>query len=137
MTFRHIDKDRNGTLDRQEFEAMFATIGMQEVHKEDIDLLFNKFDDDGSGDIDYKEFAAHITDGFTEEAGSLIDLPATRNTADMNYRTDEERMSMARRDITKQILVHRLHYAGLKQLLCAGQQRRRAHPRQLERFSRW
>lgn len=53
--FEAWDKDKNKLLDKREFRDFLSAIGFM-VPKEASDAVFDEFDDDGSGFIDYSEF---------------------------------------------------------------------------------
>ena len=54
--FKLMDKDGNGTLDRQEvLEGYEEHFGIQ-MTEEQVDAMFTAVDIDGSGGIDYTEF---------------------------------------------------------------------------------
>jgi Ca2+-binding EF-hand superfamily protein len=68
--FEHVDDDGSGSITREEFVEVFAKIvpGISEqehednsnqtiVTKSDLSLLFDFFDADGNGDLEYTEFA--------------------------------------------------------------------------------
>lgn len=69
--FRRMDKDRNGSLSREEF-----ALGLKEtqltVEHHDVEELFKQFDTDNNGRINYDEFLTAIRVG----AASLISLMA-------------------------------------------------------------
>ncbi len=53
--FNRFDDDRSGTIDRQEFEQLLATIGA-DMSDDEIDEGFATIDVDGSGQIEFDEF---------------------------------------------------------------------------------
>ena len=53
--FDKFDEDRNGAIDRQEFEKFLAAIGKQ-MTSEEIDAGFRLIDVDRSGVIEFEEF---------------------------------------------------------------------------------
>jgi calmodulin len=55
--FDHFDGDDNGRIDRQEFAQLMAALDA-EMSEEDLDIGFGIIDTDGSGQIDFGEFAA-------------------------------------------------------------------------------
>ena len=58
--FVAVDKNKQGELGRAEFADILSRFGVQATGPE-FDLLFSKFDTDGGGTIDYKEFLSSIT----------------------------------------------------------------------------
>ena len=52
--FRQIDVDGDGTITKKEFRNSLPQLGLSAPKKE-FDILFDSFDPDGSGKIDYKE----------------------------------------------------------------------------------
>ena len=61
--FRDWDDDGNGTIDKKEFRRAIAALGYAAPRAE-IDGLFDKFDADRSGEIEYPRSATHpVTDG--------------------------------------------------------------------------
>ena len=49
------DTDRNGLIDKKEFRDACRAMGMNGVSREVLDSLFDFFDDDGSGNLEYRE----------------------------------------------------------------------------------
>ena len=65
---REWDADQNGLIDRREFRNMCRSMGLG-YDREILDKLFTKFDDDDSGNLDYRELVmkarkAAFTRGF-------------------------------------------------------------------------
>jgi calcyphosin len=54
--FAYFDMNGGGTIDYQEFFAAMTKLNFVGVQKE-IETLFNRYDEDASGDLNYKEFA--------------------------------------------------------------------------------
>ena len=48
------DEDGNGLIAKSEFAVAMPALGL-DVPRADIDFLFDSFDGDGSGEIDYHE----------------------------------------------------------------------------------
>merc|ERR1740138_1693887 len=55
--FREWDEDSNGLVSRVEFRRGIVALGLSKNGK-DIDKVFDTFDKDGSGSLDYKELNA-------------------------------------------------------------------------------
>ena len=53
--FNEIDKDKNGTIDRYEFEGLLEHVGLK-FSGRDINILFSQIDVNNDGKIDIKEF---------------------------------------------------------------------------------
>jgi Ca2+-binding EF-hand superfamily protein len=56
QNFAYFDMNGSGTIDYQEFFAAMTKLNFVGVQKE-IETLFNRYDEDASGDLNYKEFA--------------------------------------------------------------------------------
>ena len=54
--FKQFDKNGNGSLSREELIDGYRTIKGVNFNEKDIDILIEKVDADGSGDINYSEF---------------------------------------------------------------------------------
>ena len=63
--FRDWDEDGDGTISRPEFAKVMPVLGIK-VSKQDMDELFNMFDPDGSGLIDYSELNAMLRQEITD-----------------------------------------------------------------------
>jgi len=57
--FKFFDTDDSGFIDPPKFVAAMIKLNFVGVQRE-IEALFNRYDDDASGTIDYKEFAYHL-----------------------------------------------------------------------------
>jgi len=55
--FKYFDLNDNGTVEPDEFAKAIEKIGIQIPTKQDLNTLFNIYDLDGSGAIDYNEFS--------------------------------------------------------------------------------
>ncbi|KAK3256919.1 hypothetical protein CYMTET_33973 [Cymbomonas tetramitiformis] len=53
--FCSVDRDGNGSLDKNEIEPLFFDLGICQ-HKSDVDSIFGRVDSDNSGTIDLNEF---------------------------------------------------------------------------------
>lgn len=63
--FSLYDKDRNGTISRDEFHrAMRPRHGSDEIDEQMLDAIFDSADADGSGDIDYEEWLVHMREAY-------------------------------------------------------------------------
>jgi Ca2+-binding EF-hand superfamily protein len=51
---RQWDEDHDGLVSRKEFRKAMAVLGL-EMTREDADGIFDRFDEDGSGQISYAE----------------------------------------------------------------------------------
>jgi hypothetical protein len=71
--FRELDTDGTGTLNKQEFKAAFAKLGLN-LTDEEVDVLFGEYDRDRSGLIDMHEFREMVL-AFLEKAGNEPPLP--------------------------------------------------------------
>jgi len=77
--FRDIDVDCNGTICKSELMEGFDTnqqfadtLRVMDVRKEDMETVFNIMDEDGSGDINYKEFAQQLHKMKTHDSHTLL-----------------------------------------------------------------
>jgi len=59
-SFKYFDLNDNGTVEPEEFAKAIEKIGIQIPTKQDLDSLFSVYDVDGSGSLDYKEFAGSL-----------------------------------------------------------------------------
>jgi Ca2+-binding EF-hand superfamily protein len=62
-SFKYFDLNDNGVVEPDEFAKAIEKIGIQIPTKQDLDMLFNIYDVDGSGGLDYKEFSAAVFGG--------------------------------------------------------------------------
>ena len=58
LAFRIADKEKTGYLSKSEFTEMAKNLS-----QEQIDKVFNVFDKDGDGKIDYEEFSELMSQG--------------------------------------------------------------------------
>lgn len=58
--FKYFDLNDNGVVEPDEFAKAIEKIGIQIPTKQDLDMLFNIYDVDGSGGLDYKEFSSAV-----------------------------------------------------------------------------
>ena len=56
-SFKPMDRDGSGTLDRRELQAGYEQNGIY-LDEEELDQIFARADIDGSGKVDYTEFVA-------------------------------------------------------------------------------
>lgn len=63
QVFRAWDTDGSGTLSKREIDVALGQLGVADSAS--IDALYRSVDKDNSGEIDYREFAAHIAQGMT------------------------------------------------------------------------
>jgi len=80
-SFKYFDLNNNGTVEPDEFAKAIEKIGIMIPTQEDCMTLFNLYDLDGSGGLDYKEFSS-----------SLFGRPQTAasNAPDRGMKTPEE-----------------------------------------------
>jgi len=55
--FHAVDGDRSGRITRRDFDRMLLTLNLHNLRAQVIDYLFDLMAQDGSGGIEYKEFA--------------------------------------------------------------------------------
>jgi len=58
--FKYFDLNNNGTVEPDEFAKAVEKIGIMIPTRQDLDTLYNLYDKDGSGTLDYREFASEI-----------------------------------------------------------------------------
>jgi len=58
--FKYFDLNNNGTVEPEEFAKAVEKIGIMIPTRQDLDTLFNLYDKDGSGALDYKELASEV-----------------------------------------------------------------------------
>ena len=56
--FELADADNSGALDKGEVKALAASLGKPGLSRSVLDAAWKDMDSDGSGDVDYEEFAA-------------------------------------------------------------------------------
>ena len=57
--FREFDINGDGTIDRQELEKVFTSLGKQ-FSKDELDRMISLADKDKSGTLDYEEFVKKV-----------------------------------------------------------------------------
>lgn len=57
-SFKYFDLNGNGVVDLQEFIKVIEKIGVIVQSVEEVEAIFNVYDADHSGALDYNEFAA-------------------------------------------------------------------------------
>ena len=78
--WRHFDTDGNGRIDKDEFHDFMSShivsdrIGI--VGRKHSDMIFQKIDDDSSGEIDFGEFLGIIKKNSNDELCIMIDMRA-------------------------------------------------------------
>jgi len=77
--FKFFDINNSGDLSPEEFAKAVEKIGIMIPTKQDLNALFNLYDTDGSGGIDYKEFASNM---FGYAIGGNTPMKAGGNTGD-------------------------------------------------------
>jgi len=58
QSFKYFDMDNSGSLSPAEFSKAVEKIGIMIPTKQDLQTLFNIYDVDQNGTIDYREFAS-------------------------------------------------------------------------------
>ncbi|XP_059173804.1 calcyphosin-like protein isoform X2 [Physella acuta] len=71
-TFKIMDDDENRSLDKKEFAKGLHDYGVTEFDKAQIDELFNIFDKDKSGSIDFDEFLVRLRPAMSQSRKTLI-----------------------------------------------------------------
>lgn len=74
-SFKYFDLNNNGTVEPEEFAKAIEKIGIMIPTRQDLDALFNLYDTDRSGALDYKEFSSmlfnkDVTGGSPGNSGS-------------------------------------------------------------------
>ena len=77
-TFADFDKNNDGTVTKLEFTDAMASLKL-DISRDDVDLIFKKYDDNGDGRINYDDFL-RILD-FTGGTGSSSRGPDLRRVA--------------------------------------------------------
>mmetsp|Transcript_17669 Transcript_17669/g.61847 ORF Transcript_17669/g.61847 Transcript_17669/m.61847 type:complete len:841 (-) Transcript_17669:209-2731(-) len=75
--FKSWDVDARGTVGKEEFRRAMLLLGVRGLKPDDVDTLFDIFDEDDSGDISYKELAKAIRPQFRPRAA----VPVARDAA--------------------------------------------------------
>ncbi|BFZ16639.1 hypothetical protein BsWGS_19677 [Bradybaena similaris] len=71
-TFKIMDDDENRHLDKREFAKGIHDYGLTEFDKAQIDELFQIFDKDASGSIDFEEFLIRLRPPMNQNRKNLI-----------------------------------------------------------------
>lgn len=58
--FKLLDKDGNGTIERNELQTLFSDNAINEINGKSLDEIFEACDKDKSGSIDFDEFKQAI-----------------------------------------------------------------------------
>jgi Ca2+-binding EF-hand superfamily protein len=66
--FKYFDLDNSNSVSREEWRRAIEKIGVTLATHEQLDVLFDEYDTDHSGVLDYKEFSAVVTDAERREA---------------------------------------------------------------------
>jgi len=72
--FKYFDLNDNGSVEPDEFAKAIEKIGIQIPTQKDLNMLFNIYDADGSGALDYKEFSSAV---FGRPATASSSRPST------------------------------------------------------------
>ena len=56
--FAIVDKDGNGSIDKEELALAFETLGFSWLKEKETDKIFKRADKDKNGEIDFDEFVA-------------------------------------------------------------------------------
>ena len=99
--FSQYDTDGNGTIGVSEFSAMLTDLGILNVAASDKAALFELYDVDRSGTIDYAELCGKFiqdVDGVAASRGNMEDFPSAMNLNTTKYQTDEEKLHRLQTD---------------------------------------
>jgi len=58
--FKYFDLNNNGTVEPEEFAKAIEKIGIMIPTRQDLDALYNCYDADKSGSLEYREFASGV-----------------------------------------------------------------------------
>ena len=87
-SFRELDVDDSGTVDVDEFSALFKKLGMK-MSKREVRTIISEVDVDNSGEIEFNEFLLvmkHLSDGGAKQASQLGRLLAQVRAAHLRFR---------------------------------------------------
>jgi Ca2+-binding EF-hand superfamily protein len=118
--FHGIDRNGNGSLELEEFEALLLRLGTRHISKDDAHALFRELDVDGSGSIDYQEFCTNLLGLQWKDEKGIVDLPDTVNSAKYQGKTDAQLLALAREDVSRQLQRYRVTRTQLEGYLCGG-----------------
>ena len=79
--FASIDENRSGVIERQHFVKMMSTICQNRVTADESSLVFDHFDTNSSGEMDYNEFLKMMAAGEILSEVSVIKLVLFRHFA--------------------------------------------------------
>ena len=95
--FKYFDLNNNGSVDPQEFAKVIEKIGIVIPTKQDLMNLFNLYDTDHSGALDYKEFSAMIFNRPATAAGRGASPQKSSGPVDVNELVTRLRNKLAQR----------------------------------------
>ena len=61
--FKDIDYDNSGTISKDEFRKVLPLLGLQDAKVDEVDVLFDSLDDDGSGAVEYSKLHGKLRVG--------------------------------------------------------------------------
>lgn len=93
-----------GTCEPEEFQKAIEKIGVAINSKKDLQMLFQYYDTDGSGSLDYKEFSSIVCgkdqstlERKSQQYGSGVGVKATPQGSNVNELLDKVRAKLASR----------------------------------------
>ena len=140
--FYKMDRDKSGTIDRQEFRQAVKAMKLG-AEVETVDALFDEFDADGSGEISYKEYLRYtlldVLSHSAKRVGNLFKLWDIDSSGTIDI--DEFRRAIktigfdAPRDAVDEVFAEldedksgELDYDELQQVLRTRSQNHQLHP---------
>lgn len=72
--FQHFDPAKKGEVSRKDFQAALGQLGMEQLDGEELIALFEQFDRDGDGFIQYLEFAKVLQEGASSTHANSPDI---------------------------------------------------------------
>eukprot|EP00586_Coscinodiscus_wailesii_P023077 CAMPEP_0172503128 /NCGR_PEP_ID=MMETSP1066-20121228/166406_1 /TAXON_ID=671091 /ORGANISM="Coscinodiscus wailesii, Strain CCMP2513" /LENGTH=695 /DNA_ID=CAMNT_0013278733 /DNA_START=385 /DNA_END=2472 /DNA_ORIENTATION=- len=90
VTFRHIDANCNGTIDKEELKLVFKDLG-EELTPDELDAAFQHLDKNGDGKISEKEFTEYYIRSQTKLRAKVKEV---FDTFDINHNGKIERSEL-------------------------------------------
>lgn len=98
--FRRFDKDKNGVVTADEFHEMLETFNII-ANDDEMVRLMNRFDSDGSGRIDYREFCDKVYDtDFSSQLDGDFDLKRRGKQGKKSLTIDEKNAYTAKLNVS-------------------------------------
>jgi len=78
--FKLFDRDRSGSISFAEFKRALRDYTMLEFEPSTIDEVLREYDDDSSGDIDFRKFCERVMESSSKDSTSAVNTPTPYTT---------------------------------------------------------